>query len=100
MTYDPLTDDLLIAVELAHSRAAAAKDDDGHRLSLLLSGFDINPILAAELVDDMGTSHTLRIKSGANPKEVLQNLFVSGLMIGLFVGEVREGRKIAGRDAA
>lgn len=100
MTYDPLTDDLLVAVEAAQARAGAAKEEDGHRLSLLLSGFDLNPVLMAELVSDMGKSHTIRLKAGADTNHTLQNLFVSGLLIGLFVGEVRRAREIAAGRAA
>jgi hypothetical protein len=95
VTYDPLTDDLLVAIEAAQERSRCCRQDEGHRLSLLLSGFDLNPVLMAELVDDQGKSHAKRLEAGAKPAVVLQSSFVSGLLIGLMVGQVREAREIA-----
>jgi hypothetical protein len=54
----------------------------------------------AELVSDMGKSHAIRLEAGADTNHTLQNLFVSGLLIGLFLGEVREGRRIAEKGQA
>ena len=95
MTHDPMIDDLIVALEAAQERFRSAKDGDGYRLSLLLSGFDLNPILMAELVDDQGQAAVLRLEAGAKPKGVAQGMFTSGLLIGLMVGQVREARQIA-----
>lgn len=95
MTHDPMTDDLLVAIEAAHARFASAKDGDGYRLSLLLSGFDLHPSLIAELVEDQAVSAAVRLEAGATAEAVARGMFTSGLLIGLMVGQVREAREIA-----
>lgn len=92
---DPMTDDLVVAIEAAHARFESARSDGGYRLSLLLSGFDLNPIVMAELVDDQGSTGAIRMEAGAEPKAVAQGCFTSGFLIGLMVGQVREARQIA-----
>lgn len=98
MSYDPLTDDLLIAVEAAQERARSARKDDGtFELVHLLSGFDLHPKVAAALLCDQVENHNGRIKAGADLEAVLMSIYLSGLLTGLFVGQVREARTIAAR---
>lgn len=101
MSYDPLTDDVLIAVEAAQTRARTARNEDGTwQLPHLLSGFDLHPAVMAALVSETVENHAGRLKAGGDPERVLTSLYLSGLLIGLFVGEVREGRRLAAEDAA
>lgn len=101
MNYDPLTDDILIAVEMAQERARTARQDDGTwQLTHLLSGFDIHPKVMSALVSDQVENHSARLEAGADEDRVLTSLYVGGLLVGLFLGEVREARKIAARGEA
>lgn len=101
MTYNPLTDDIVIAVEAAQERARSAQLPDGSfPLEHLLSGFDLHPKVMAGLIADQVDNHNGRLNAGANVPTVLTSLYVGGLMVGLFLGEVREARRIAAKDAA
>lgn len=101
MTYNPLTDDILLACEAAFDRARSSRREDGtFPLTHLLSGFDLHPAVMSELVQDQVENHRGRFESGADLTTVLTSLFVDGLLIGLFVGEVREARRLAARGVA
>jgi hypothetical protein len=101
MSYDPLTDDILMAVEMAQERARTARQEDGTwRLTHLLSGFDLHPKVMSALLADQVETHAGRISAGADPERALMSIYLSGLLVGLFLGEVREARKIAARGAA
>lgn len=101
MTYDPLTDDLLIAVEAAQERARTARRQDGtYELPLLLSGHDLHPQVAAALLAEQIDAHAPRLRAGADPERVLASIYLNGLLIGLFVGQIREARRIAAHGEA
>jgi hypothetical protein len=101
MTYNPLTDDILLAVEAAQTRARATRREDGTwQLPHLLSGFDLHPGVMGALLSDTVENHAGRIKAGADLEGVLTSIYLTGLLVGLFVGEVREGRRIASGEAA
>ena len=100
MTYNPLTDDILIAVEAAQERARSSQLADGtFPLEHLLSGFDLHPKVMATLISDQVENHAGRLSNGADPETVLTSMWVGGLLVGLFIGEVREARRIAERAA-
>jgi hypothetical protein len=101
VTYNPLTDDILIAVESAQERARTSRQEDGtFALTHLLSGFDIHPTLAEAIVTEQVENHAGRVEAGADLKTVLTSILMNGLLVGLFLGEVREARTIAARRGA
>lgn len=101
MTYDPLTDDLLIAVEAAHERARSARNEDGNYVfTHLLSGFDLHPVVMGELTRDTVESHARRLAAGAELDTVLTSQFLTGFLIAFFIGEAREARRLAQERAA
>lgn len=101
MSYDPLTDDIGIAFEAAQSRARAARMPDGtFPLEHLLSGFDLHPKVMAALLADQVENHSGRLSEGADPDRALMSIAVVMLLIGLYVGEVREARKLKAEDEA
>lgn len=101
MSHNPLTDDLVIALEAAQARARSSRLEDGtFPLEHLLSGFDLHPQVMAALISDEVENHSGRVESGAPLDVALTSMYVGGLLLGLFMGAVREGREIAARGEA
>lgn len=96
MTYNPLTDDILIAVEAAQERARSSRLPDGtFPLEHLLSGFDLHPKIMAAFISDQVENHHGRLDAGADIDTVLTSMIVGGLLVGLFIAETRKARQIA-----
>lgn len=100
MSYDPLTDDILIAMEAAQERARSSRMSDGtFPIEHLLSGFDLHPKVMAALISDQVENHHGRLDAGADADTVLTSMWVGGLLVGLFIAETRKARQIAERSA-